>query len=280
MQKRLHTADHTRNVSGLRYVYPVVSRRAGGVSIGINLNTNNACNWRCVYCSVPNLIRGKPEPIDLALLKTELSDFLHDVVHGDFMQQYVKEADRQLQDIAFAGNGEPTSAQAFPSALSIVQQVLHDAKLAQPIKTRVITNGSQMHQASVLSALAQLAKHHGEVWFKLDAGTSAGMQAINDIHINVETHLNKLKRCATVCPTYIQTCLFGMDAPRLNEAAINAYIAQVCTVKSYIKGVHLYGIARQAMQPEAKRLRRLSKASLETVADRMREHDIKVYVNA
>ena len=49
----------------MTYVYPVVSRRAGGVSIGINLNPNNACNWRCVYCQVPDLKRGAAPAIEL-----------------------------------------------------------------------------------------------------------------------------------------------------------------------------------------------------------------------
>ena len=55
--------DHRRDSAGLRYVYPVISRRAGGVSVGINLNVNNACNWACVYCQVDNLTRGGPPPI-------------------------------------------------------------------------------------------------------------------------------------------------------------------------------------------------------------------------
>jgi hypothetical protein len=62
----LKTEDHSRDSAGMRYVYPVVSRRAGGVSVGINLNPNNACNWRCIYCQVPGLTRGGPPPIDLA----------------------------------------------------------------------------------------------------------------------------------------------------------------------------------------------------------------------
>ncbi|OYZ39127.1 MAG: radical SAM protein, partial [Methylotenera sp. 24-45-7] len=59
-KKTLTTTDHNRDVIGMKYVYPVVSRRAGGVSIGINLNVNNACNWRCIYCNVPDLTRGAP----------------------------------------------------------------------------------------------------------------------------------------------------------------------------------------------------------------------------
>ena len=61
----LTITNHDRNIFKGKYIYPVVSRRAGGLSLGINLNTNNACNWQCIYCEVPNLVRGKPVPIDL-----------------------------------------------------------------------------------------------------------------------------------------------------------------------------------------------------------------------
>ncbi|HAN56230.1 MAG TPA: radical SAM protein, partial [Betaproteobacteria bacterium] len=78
----LTTTDHARDAVGMTYVYPVISRRAGGVSVGINLNPNNACNWRCVYCQVPNLVRGTAPVIDLALLEHELTDFLQQLLHG------------------------------------------------------------------------------------------------------------------------------------------------------------------------------------------------------
>jgi hypothetical protein len=81
----LKTEDHSRDSAGMRHVYPVISRRAGGVSVGINLNPNNACNWRCIYCQVPDLTRGGPPPLDLALLERELDGFLRAAVAGDFM---------------------------------------------------------------------------------------------------------------------------------------------------------------------------------------------------
>ena len=68
--------DHDRAAAGLAYVYPVVSRRAEGVSVGVNLNPNDACNWRCVYCQVPGLIAGNAPKIDLELLEVELREFL------------------------------------------------------------------------------------------------------------------------------------------------------------------------------------------------------------
>ena len=73
----------------MTYIYPVMSRRAGGVSIGVNLNPNNACNWRCIYCQVPELSRGTAPAIDLAKLEAELRALLHEILHGDFMQSQV-----------------------------------------------------------------------------------------------------------------------------------------------------------------------------------------------
>src|SRR5512143_3160479 len=116
----LNTTDHSRDSAGLRYVYPVVSRRAGGVSIGINLNPNNACNWRCIYCQVPNLTRGSAPPIDLDLLGRELRGFLREALTGDFMCRRVPEDARHLVDIAISGNGEPTSAREFPQVIELV----------------------------------------------------------------------------------------------------------------------------------------------------------------
>jgi sulfatase maturation enzyme AslB (radical SAM superfamily) len=75
--------DHSRELSGLKYIYSVVSRRAGGLSVGINLNVNNACNWQCIYCEIPNLTRGTPPPIELDVLENELRFFLHEIIHGD-----------------------------------------------------------------------------------------------------------------------------------------------------------------------------------------------------
>ena len=114
----LTTADHDRSRGGRTYVYPVVSRRARGVSVGVNLNPNNACNWRCVYCQVPNLMRGTAPDIDLLQLEAELRTLLTDILHGDFMQTRVPVEVRRLNDIALSGNGEPTTAKVWPAGIS------------------------------------------------------------------------------------------------------------------------------------------------------------------
>ncbi|MDI1308362.1 MAG: radical SAM protein [Methylotenera sp.] len=287
-QQTLTVSDHNRDVSGMKYVYPVVSRRAGGVSIGINLNVNNACNWRCVYCQVPNLTRGTPPPIDLPLLEKELRSFLTYALHGDFMARYVAEGDRHLKDIAFSGNGEPTSAKEFPEVVSLVEKVLIEFNLlgasgntnqVNLIKLRLITNGSLMDKQTVLDSVSHLAKCNGEVWFKLDAGTKEGISRINDVNLTPESHIQRLIKCAAACPTFIQTCMFGLDGEPPQEADIEAYLALISQVKDVVQGVHLYGLARPSYQAEAARLSRLSEEWLGGVAQRIRQLGLTVYVS-
>jgi len=288
VQNFLTISDHNRDVSGMKYIYPVISRRAGGVSIGVNLNINNACNWRCVYCQVPNLARGTPPPIELEVLERELRSFLSYALHGDFMERYVAEGDRLLKDIAFSGNGEPTSAKEFPEVLVLVEKVLRDFNLLgdlngeshpNPIKVRLITNGSLMDKPTVLNSIRHLAKCNGEVWFKLDAGTKEGIARINDVNINPQSHIERLKRCAEICPTFIQTCMFSMDGEPPQEADIAAYLALISQVKTVVKGVHLYGLARPSYQAEAPRLSRLSPEWLEAMAQRIRQLGLTVHVS-
>jgi wyosine [tRNA(Phe)-imidazoG37] synthetase (radical SAM superfamily) len=279
LQNFLTISDHNRDVSGMKYIYPVVSRRAYGVSIGINLNTNNACNWRCVYCQVPNLIRGTPPPVELKVLEHELRTFLQYALHGDFMERYVSEQDRHLKDIAFSGNGEPTSAKEFSQAVLLVEKVLHDFDLLGIVKIRLITNGSLLDKRIILDSISFLAKCNGEVWFKLDAGTKEGIARINDVNINPQSHLQRLKNCAEICPTFIQTCMFAMDGQPPQESDILAYLELICQVKDVVKGVHLYGLARPSYQAEAERLSRLSPEWLETVAQRIRQLGFTVHVS-
>ena len=48
----LSAASHPRYFGQNSFVYPVLSRRADGISVGINLNPDKACNFDCIYCQV------------------------------------------------------------------------------------------------------------------------------------------------------------------------------------------------------------------------------------
>ena len=43
---------HPRTFQENRFVYPVLSRRSHGLSVGINLNPDKICNFDCIYCQV------------------------------------------------------------------------------------------------------------------------------------------------------------------------------------------------------------------------------------
>ena len=271
--------DHSRELSGLKYIYSVISRRAGGLSIGVNLNVNNACNWQCIYCEIPNLTRGSPPPIELDVLEDELRFFLHEIIHGDYMEKNVAIEDRHLKDIAFSGNGEPTSAEEFPQVILIVKKILEEFNLLHKIKIRLITNGSLMHKESVLEGIQVLAKMNGEVWFKVDAALEENSKVINQVNIKPQQAIDRLKRCSEICPTFVQTCIFTIDNKEPNNKEIDAYIKLIDSAKKSIKGVHLYGIARPSMQPEAYRLGRVNINVLKNIADQLHNNGIESTVS-
>jgi len=254
----------------MRYVYPVVSRRAGGISVGINLNPNNACNWRCIYCQVPDLKRGGPPPIDLALLGDELRRLLADIVGGDFMAARVPAEARRLIDVAFSGNGEPTSAAEFPQAVELAAEILQEMELAASVKLRLITNGSLLDRAAVRGGIAALGRAHGETWFKLDAATPAGWMRINGTRQQPDAVLRRLLACAALCETWVQSCFFALDGMPPDEASMEGYLALLREAAGRIAGVHLYSLARPSQQPEAPRLARLPPEWLDELAARIR----------
>lgn len=276
----LSIEDHNRFQEGFEYVYPVVSRRAGGLSLGINLNTNNACNWRCIYCQVPDLIRGAPPPVDLEVLEEELSVFLSQILSGSYLEDQVPKGQRRLNDIAFSGNGEPTSAPNFADAVKTIHGVRLRANVPEAVKTVLITNGSLMHQHKVMKGVRDLAGINGEVWFKIDRATVEGAQLINDTKINKSRIMSNLEASAKACPTWIQTCLFKLDGLHPADSDLDAYVQLIgeAVAKGIpFKGILLYGLARKSHQPESARLSKLDDGWLNAFAYRLR--DLGVTVN-
>ena len=260
----LTTDDHSRDSAGLRYVYPVVSRRAGGVSVGINLNPNNACNWACVYCQVEGLTRGGPPPIDLVLLEHELTGFLEAAIDGDYLLRHVPPEARRLMDVAFSGNGEPTSASEFAAAVDCVGRVV--GRLAPGLPVRLITNGSLVHRPAVQAGLTQLAELGGEVWFKLDRALAAEIAQVNEIPGSPEKAARNLEICANLVRTWVQTCWFAIDGKAPSTDSADAYCNLLRPVAGKLAGVHLYGLARPSMQPAAPRLTALPVAAMQQFA--------------
>jgi len=279
----LTTSDHARDRAGLRYVYPVYSRRSAGLSVGINLNPNNACNWRCVYCQVEGLTRGAAPAVDLNQLRQELESFLREVVQGDYLQRHLPPEARVFRDIAFSGNGEPTTAREFVECIRVVAGVRQGLGIGPEVKTVLITNGSQMHRKSVQSGLEELAQLSGEVWFKLDRATAAGLWQVNGTRLSPARVEANLEIAAVRCPTWIQTCVFAWRGTPPPEEEIQAYLqflARQQEKRLPLKGVLLYSLARPSAQPEARDLAALPQSWLEELAGRIAALGLAVRVSA
>jgi wyosine [tRNA(Phe)-imidazoG37] synthetase (radical SAM superfamily) len=274
--------NHDRDSADMTYVYPVVSRRAGGVSVGVNLNPNNACNWACVYCQVPDLQRGAAPAIDLAQLEAELRTLLSDILHGDFIRLRVPEDARRLNDIALSGNGEPTSAREFPEVIELIGRAMADFGLTDKIKLVLITNGSLIDRPRVQAGLKKMAALNGEVWFKFDRATAAGMRAVNQTRIAPDKQFERLAIAASLCPTWLQTCVFAWDGEPPAAAEQAAYLAAMARIrrdKLPVRGVLLYGLARPSMQPQAAHLSALPAAWMEAFAETIRAAGLPVKVS-
>ena len=281
-EENLTSTEHSRDSAGLRYVYPVVSRRAGGVSVGINLNVNNACNWRCIYCQVPELGRGTAPAVDLVLLEEELRGFLHELLHGDFMQRRVPEEARRINDIALSGNGEPTSAEEFAEIIELIGRIKQQLALPADIKLVVITNGSLIYRHNVQQGLRQLSKLNGEVWFKLDRASEAGMQRINDTRTSLIKVRENLVTAISLCPTWLQTCWFALDgvAPdKQDEDDYLGFLSSLLRDGINPQGVLLYTLARPSLQMEAPRLSALNSQQMEAFAGRIRALGLEVKIS-
>jgi wyosine [tRNA(Phe)-imidazoG37] synthetase (radical SAM superfamily) len=277
----LTTENHDRDLRGYKYVYPVVSRRAGGLSVGINLNTNNACNWRCIYCQVPNLVRGAPPPVSLVDLNFELTSFLQKILVGNYLSEEIPEEMRRLNDIAFSGNGEPTSSPNFSDVVELVAQARSDLSVDASVKTVLITNGSLIHQKDVQLGIRRIKTITGEVWFKVDSVTKEGVARINDSPFSLRKTSSNLETVASLCDTWIQTCVFDFDGLPPSEHEQNSYLKFLRDValNAKVRGVLLYGVARKSYQPEAPRISRLDLSWLESFSKKILDLGLAVKIS-
>src|SRR5262245_49404644 len=176
----LHTL-HPRHWRENKFVYPVLSRRSRGISIGVNLNPDKVCNFDCIYCQVDRRSEAETKFVETARLLAELDDMLSLVKSGELFKdepfRNVPANRRRLNDIAFSGDGEPTTFRNFDEIVATVARLksrhgLNDVKLV------LITNASMFHRPAVARGLALLDENNGEIWAKLEAGTDDYYQLV------------------------------------------------------------------------------------------------------
>jgi wyosine [tRNA(Phe)-imidazoG37] synthetase (radical SAM superfamily) len=257
---------HPRNWRNFRFCYPVISRRSRGLSLGINLNPDRVCNFDCVYCEVDRHDfrpgKGKlPLPpkdaprltVDLLILRRELRALLEMTRSGAIWQEAefstVSPALRRLNDIAFSGDGEPTTYPQFSEAVqAAIECRAASGFAAQDVKIVLITNATMFHRPEVRAGLQLMKEANGEIWAKLDAGTPEYYDLIDKTNVPYERILRNIETVARQQPLNVQTCMMRTHDMPPSEAEIEAYSARLNTILASggsINAVQLYTVARR-----------------------------------
>jgi len=242
--------QHSRSWQANLYVYPVISRRSRGLSIGVNLNPDKVCNFDCVYCCVDRTTPPAVRKVDLSRLEQELDHLLQLACSGELFTQppfdQTPEHLRRVNDVAFSGDGEPTSFGQFPDACRMAVRLLQKHQRPE-VKVVIITNATLFQQSRVREALAYLDHHNGEIWAKLDAGTEAYYQEVERTKIPLRRVLDNILEAGKLRPIVIQSLFLRLHEQGPPAQEIDAYAARLKELSAggcRIKLVQVYTVAR------------------------------------
>jgi wyosine [tRNA(Phe)-imidazoG37] synthetase (radical SAM superfamily) len=243
--------EHPRLFHDNTFVYPVLSRRSRGLSIGVNLNPDKVCNFDCIYCQVDRRSAAVTDFVAIERLLAELEQMLDVVESGAiYRDERFHETPvpfRRLNDIAFSGDGEPTTFRNIDRIVAAVAAIKQRRGL-DAVKLVMITNASMFHRPNVRAALEILDRNQGEIWAKLDAGTDAYYHLIERTRIPFERILTNLRDAAQVRPLVIQSLFMRVDGvgpPAEEIAAFCTRLNEVRAAGGVLDRVQVYTVARR-----------------------------------
>lgn len=269
-------SDHRRQWRRCLYVYPVISRRARGLSIGVNLNPDKTCNFSCLYCQINRRVERNLDKVDIPVLGDELRQAMRAFETGRLWNEErfrpVPARLRRLNDIAFSGDGEPTCLANFDQAVAAAAEVKRRFG-RDDVKIIVITNASQLDSPQVARALPLLDANNGHIWAKLDAGDEEYFQTVNRpaAGITLRRIVDNITAVAKARPVVIQSLFLRIDGRGPSASQIDAYcrrIGEITTGGGMIELIQVYTIARP---PQDSAAASLSDSALDAVADRIRQ---------
>lgn len=245
---------HSRHWRENRFAYPVISRRSRGLSLGVNLNPDTACNFDCVYCSVDRsqvVPSTAPRPtVDLSVVRIELDRLLTLAMSGALFTEKPFDTTplplRRLNDIAFSGDGEPTTYPQFGEACQLAVELLAWHQAAAEVRIVVITNATMLHQQRVQRALDVLGDR-GEVWAKLDAGTAEHYHLIDRTEVPFQRILDNLRLAGQRRPVVIQSMFARLHGMPPSADEIDAWVGRLAALRAggaTVSRVQVYTTAR------------------------------------
>jgi wyosine [tRNA(Phe)-imidazoG37] synthetase (radical SAM superfamily) len=268
--------QHERRFEDFKFVYPVLSRRSHGISIGINTNPDKVCNFDCVYCQVDRSAAALVGKFDLAVAEVELRAMLEIVQSGALAQRPPFNATPpgllHLNDIALSGDAEPTTLRNFSAVIEMIAR-------AKPrgVKIVLITNAGGLDRADVKRGLTIMDANDGEVWAKLDAGTEEYFRLINRTKIPFARVLENITATAKERPIVIQSLFLKLHGHGPSSDEIVAYCARLRNIVGaggHIQRVQICTVARKPManvDPAWKSVTALANLEVDAIARRVGE---------
>jgi wyosine [tRNA(Phe)-imidazoG37] synthetase (radical SAM superfamily) len=234
---------------GNRFVYAVISSRARGLSVGVNLTPDRRCNFDCVYCEVDRKAPIADRHLDVAVLAEELERTLTHIHQGQWhgpggWRQTPTEL-LQLRHVALSGDGEPTLCPRFAE---VVEAVIHVRARGQfPFfKLVLITNASGLDLPAVQAGL-KLFIQDDEIWAKLDGGSPAYLKRVNRPSVDLDKVFGNILLVGRQRPIMIQSLFPLLDGQEPADEEIDAYAARLQELKAggaQISLVQVYSATR------------------------------------
>ncbi len=229
----------------------MISRRSRGLSIGVNLNPDKVCNFDCIYCQVDRTVAGDTRFVELERLVAELDETLALAVSGRLFEtdkfRSVPQELRRLNDIAFSGDGEPTTHRNFDEIIAACAEVKRRHGL-DDVKMVLITNASRFHRPHVQRGLEILDRNRGEIWAKLDAGTEEYFRLVDRSPVPLARVLENITGAAGVRPLVIQSLWMGIRGEPPPDEEIHAFCRRLCDITASggrLSLIQVYTVARQ-----------------------------------
>ncbi|MCE5256175.1 MAG: hypothetical protein LLF89_04930 [Spirochaetaceae bacterium] len=249
MTKGSDVSRHSRGEGNSSLIYPVIARRSGGLSLGINLFPDSkTCSFNCPYCEVlpfSSTVEFSPEK-----LEAQMEQFFH---HD---REEPGAVQLPLRDICISGNGEPTLSPWLGEVLEICSQARMKYPEALKAKLVLITNSTGFLDPGIVDLLHTWQRNAGlSIWAKLDAGTPEWFALMSGSEFSLPGMCEAISDFSRKEPVVIQTmlCALGENFPGQAEAEayadrLNAMIA----CGAAIDAVDFYTIARPCVSDEAK----------------------------
>ncbi len=264
---------HPRELLGNRFVYVVVSARARGLSIGVNMNPDKACKFGCCYCEVDRSQPALEKSLDVDVMAVELQRALFLANSGELRDcDCYRNAPAdllKLRHVALSGDGEPTIC---PNFLDAVRTVVHLRALGRfPFfKIVLITNAARLDGPAVQEGLKLFTKND-EVWAKLDAGTQDYMDKVNHPACPLEKILANILLVARQRPVIIQSLFPLLNHEEPSGEEIAQYALRLRDLKQAGAQIPLVQIYSATRPSPLSKCGHLSLKTLAGIAERVRE---------